>query len=154
MSRAGAAGRGAVPEPGVVSERGAVTIFVSIAVVGLLAIAGLVVDGGAKVRAVQRADRLAAEAARAAGQAIDLRAAMAGTAVRVDRRAALAAAERYLRDAGAHGTASVSTDGRSIAVTTTATAPTVFLGLVGVAEFAVEGHAEVSLIRSQGGAQP
>jgi hypothetical protein len=139
---------------GVRSDRGAVTLFVSIAVVGLIAIAGLVVDGGAKVRAVQRADRLAAEAARTAGQAVDLPAAMAGTAVRVDRRSALTAAQAYLRTAGASGSAVVSDDGRSLRVTTSATVATVFLGLVGVPEFTVHGQADVSLVRSPEGALP
>src|SRR4029453_14995843 len=46
------------------------TLFLVISVVGLLRVVGLVVDGGVKIRAVQRADTLAAEARRAGGQAI------------------------------------------------------------------------------------
>jgi hypothetical protein len=136
------------------SDRGAVTLFVAIAMVGLLALAGLVVDGGAKVRAVQRADRVAAEAARAAGQAVDLAGVLEGSDVRVDRRAALVAAEAYLRASGVEGAARVIEGGRGIAVTTTTSVPTVFLGLIGVPRFTVRGSAEVALVHSVRGDRP
>jgi protein-disulfide isomerase-like protein with CxxC motif len=136
------------------SDRGAVTLFVAIAMVGLLALAGLVVDGGAKVRAVQRADRLAAEAARAAGQAIDVAGVLEGRDVRVDRRAALVAAESYLHASGVDGSARVIDGGSGIAVTTTTSAPTVFLGLIGVPQFTVHGSAEVALVHSVRGVRP
>lgn len=136
------------------SDRGAVTLFLAIAMVGLLALAGLVVDGGAKVRAVQRADRIAAEAARAAGQAIDLSGVLDGGDVRVDRRAALVAAESYLRASGVEGSARAIDGGRGIAVTTTTSAPTVFLGLIGVPRFTVRGSAEVALVHSVRGVRP
>ncbi len=131
-------------------DRGAVTLFVAITVLGLLTLAGLVVDGGAKVRAVQRADRLAAQAARAAAQAVDVGGVRAGE-VSVDRRAALAAADAYLRAADAQGSARVSDGGASITVRTTATVPTVFLGLIGVPEFTVRGSADVALIHARTG---
>jgi Putative Flp pilus-assembly TadE/G-like len=136
------------------ADEGAVTLFVAIAMVGLLALAGLVVDGGAKVRAVQRADRLAAEAARAAGQELDVAGVLAGSDVRVDRRAALIAAESYLRASGVQGSARVLDGGAGLAVTTTISAPTVFLGLVGVPAFTVHGAAEVALVHSVRGARP
>jgi Putative Flp pilus-assembly TadE/G-like len=136
------------------ADEGAVTLFVAIAMVGLLALAGLVVDGGAKVRAVQRADRLAAEAARAAGQELDVAGVLAGGDVRVDRRAALIAAESYLRASGVQGSARVIDGGAGLAVTTTISAPTVFLGLVGVPAFTVHGAAEVALVHSVRGARP
>ncbi|MCU0263288.1 MAG: pilus assembly protein TadG-related protein [Candidatus Nanopelagicales bacterium] len=136
------------------ADDGAVTLFVAIAMVGLLALAGLVVDGGAKVRAVQRADRLAAEAARAAGQAIDLGAVLEGSDVRVDRRAALVAAESHLRAAGVDGSVRVVDGGAGIVVSTTTSAPTVFLGLVGVPSFTVRGSAEVALVHSVRGVRP
>jgi hypothetical protein len=136
------------------ADDGAVTLFVAIAMVGLLALAGLVVDGGAKVRAVQRADRVAAEAARAAGQAIDLGAVLEGSDVRVDRRAALAAVESYLRVAGVDGSVRVVDGGAGIVVSTTTSAPTVFLGLIGVPSFTVQGSAEVALVHSVRGVRP
>lgn len=139
---------------GTARDDGSVTLFIVVAVVGLLALAGLVVDGGAKVRALQRADRVAAEAGRAAGQSVDAAAVLEGAEVRVDTRAAIAAANDYLRAAGLPGDANVADDGRSIAVTVTASVPTVFLGIVGIHQFSVEGHAEVSLIHSATGGNP
>lgn len=133
------------------SERGAVTIFVAVAAVGLLAMAGLVVDGAAKVRAVQRADRVASEAARAAGQAVDLTAAMGGAGLRVDRRAALRAAQSYLDAAGVDGEASVRHDGATLVVTTRTSEPTAFLGLIGVPRITVTGRAEAHLTNDREG---
>jgi hypothetical protein len=131
-----------------------VTIFVAVATLGLLTLAGLVVDGGAKVRALQRADRIAAEAARAAGQAVDRGAVLAGSGLRVDRRAALVAAEASLRAAGVDGTARLSDDGRAVAVTVRGSEPTVLLGLIGVARFDVTGTAQAVLVDLEGGTQP
>src|SRR4029453_18414060 len=54
------------------------TLFLVISVVGLLRVVGLVVDGGVKIRAIQRADTLAAEARRAGGQAIRVPLAITG----------------------------------------------------------------------------
>ncbi len=135
-------------------DRGSVTVFVAIAAVGLLAIAGLVVDGSAKVRAVQRADRIAAQAARAGGQAVDVADVLAGRPLRVDRRAALAAADSYLRAAGVEGSAGLVDGGSGLAVSTTISAPTVFLGLVGVPSITVRGSAEATLVPSSPGALP
>src|SRR5204863_178745 len=65
-------------------------------VAGLSALVGVVVDGGATTGAAQRADSLAAEAARAGGQAIAVPAALTGDRPTVDARAAVAAAATYL----------------------------------------------------------
>jgi len=142
------------PGSGPMGDRGAVTLFVAIAMVGLMVLAGLVVDGGAKVRAAQRANRVAAEAARAAGQAIDLATVLEGSAVQVDRGAALQAAEAYLASAGVDGSARVIDRGAGISVSTRTSAPTVFLGLIGVPHLTVDGAARVSLVHSMGGARP
>ena len=135
-------------------DRGAVTVFVAIVAVGLMALAGLVVDGGAKVRAVQRADRVAAEAARAAGQAVDVAGVLAGRELRVDRGAAVHAAEEYLRSAGVNGTVRIVHGGSGVEVTTTTSAPTVFLGLIGVPRFTVSGAAEAALVQAPTGVRP
>ena len=42
------------------TDEGSMTLFVVVIAVGLLIAAGLVVDGGGKVRALQRADAVAA----------------------------------------------------------------------------------------------
>lgn len=144
-----------LPKPGPMSaDDGSVTLFVVIAVVGLLALAGLVVDGGAKVRAAQRADRIAAEAARAAGQAVDVAAMLAGRDVRVDGPSAVAAARQYLASAGVDGTAVVENGGRTVVVSTRSTASTLFLGLIGISEMPVQGRAEATLTHSMTGAIP
>lgn len=134
-------------------ESGSVTVFVAITVLGFLVLCGLVADGGAKLRAVQHADRVATEAARAAGQAANKSALAAGHA-HIDRHAAIAAATTHLGAAGATGSATVSADGRAVDVTVTTTAPTVFLGLVGVPTFTVTGHGRAILVHGVTGGPP
>lgn len=133
-------------------ESGSVTLFCCVSVVGLLILVGLVVDGGAKVRALQRADRLAAEAGRAGGQAIDVSAAIAGDAPTVDKQAAVLASQAYLRSSGVTGTVSVTDAGRALVVDVTTTTKTVFLGLIGVNALTVHGSAKVVLVRGVSGA--
>lgn len=136
------------------TDRGSVSIFIAISVVGLLLIVGLVADGGLKVRAVQQADALAAEAARAAGQVIDAPAAVGGTAVRVDRQGASDAAHTFLAAAGVPGTVNISPGGQAIEVAVTITRPTAFLSLIGITQVSVTGHASVSLVHAVTGAGP
>lgn len=133
------------------SDEGSITLFFCIAVVGLLVMVGLVVDGGAKVRALQRADRLAAEAGRAGGQAIDVSAAIAGDAPTIDRQAAVLASQAYLRANGVTGTVAVTDAGRALVVDVTTTTATVFLGLIGVKTLTVHGSAKVVLVRGVSG---
>lgn len=135
-------------------DEGSVTLFVVIAALGLLVLAGLVVDGGAKVRALQRADRIAAEAARAAGQAVDTTAVLRGQAVRVNASEALAAAQAHLHAAGVEGSASIGGGGSSVIVTTSTRVPTTFLGLIGVTELTARGHSEAALVTSANGDLP
>jgi hypothetical protein len=135
-------------------DAGSVTLFLVISVVGLLVLVGLVVDGGAKIRAVKLADSLAAEAGRAGGQAIDVPAAITGEAPTVDRRAAFAAAQNYLRANGVAGTVTVADGGRALDVEVTTRTSTVFLGLIGVNTLSAKGHARVLLVRGVTGATP
>ena len=134
------------------SDEGSVTLFFCIAVVGLMVMVGLVVDGGAKVRALQRADRLAAEAGRAGGQAIDVLAAIAGDAPTLNPQAAVIATQAYLRANGVAGAVSVTDAGRALVVDVTTTTDTVFLGLIGVNTLTVHGSAKVILVRGVTGA--
>ena len=127
------------------SEAGSVTVFAAITVLGLLILCGLVVDGGAKLRAVQQADRVATEAARAAGQVADPAALAAGDAS-VDRQGAVNAANSFLAASSATGTATISADGTAVEITVTTSAPTVFLGLIGVSSFTVTGHGQATLV--------
>ncbi|MEW1648372.1 Tad domain-containing protein [Streptomyces sp. NPDC091219] len=127
-------------------DRGGITIFVAVCMVALIGIIGIAVDGGSTMRATERADYIAGEAARAGGQAIDPGQAIAGTAIVVDPQDAQAAAQAYLRSAGTTGSVSVSGDGRTLTVTVTGSYATKFLPVVGIDSLAVIGHGEATLL--------
>ncbi|MEV5850421.1 pilus assembly protein TadG-related protein [Streptomyces sp. NPDC051985] len=127
-------------------DRGGVTVFVAICVIALIGIIGIAVDGGSKMRATERADYVAGEAARAGGQAIDPADAISGKAIVVDPQAASAAAQSYLRSAGATGTVNVSGDGKTLTVTVTGTYATTFLSAVGISSLSVTGHGTATLL--------
>jgi hypothetical protein len=115
------------------------TLFLVISVVGLLRVVGPVVDGGVKIRAVQRADTLAAEARRAGGQAIGCRWRSPGShprrCSRCGRRGRGVPADRrgHRRRGHHHG-------GRNLCVVVASTAPTVFFGLIGVATLTAQAR--------------
>jgi hypothetical protein len=67
---------------------------------GVLAIIGLAFDGAGQLRSKQRADNLAAEAARTGGQSIDRAQAIEGGPKEIDEAAAQAAVGGYLAAAG------------------------------------------------------
>ncbi|MEU1201272.1 pilus assembly protein TadG-related protein [Streptomyces sp. NPDC005813] len=127
-------------------DRGGVTVFVAVCVLALIGIIGVAVDGGAKMAATERADYVAGEAARAGGQAIDPAKAVTGKAIVVDPQDAAAAAQAYLRSAGATGTVSVAGDGRSVSVTVHGSSNTTFLSAVGIGSLPVTGHATATLL--------
>lgn len=127
-------------------DRGGVTVFVAVCVFALIGIIGVAVDGGSKMRATERADYIAGEAARAGGQAIDPADAINGTAITVDPQAAAAAAHTYLHSAGATGTVSVSGDGKTLTVTVTGSYDTKFLSVVGIGSLPVTGHGTATLL--------
>ncbi|MEU7587138.1 pilus assembly protein TadG-related protein [Micromonospora sp. NPDC049230] len=83
-------------------DHGRVSIFLAVAMIGVLAIVGLSFDGAGQLRTLQRAENLAAEAARAGGQAIDRATAIDGGVPRIDETEAIAAVANYL--AAATGT--------------------------------------------------
>lgn len=96
-------------------ERGSVSAFVAVIAIGLIMVAGMAYDGGEIVAAQATARDLAAGAARAGAQEIDVDQ-LRGTGVALlDPDRAIAAAEAFLRQAGYDGTASV--DGAAITVT-------------------------------------
>ncbi|MDQ1041874.1 pilus assembly protein TadG-related protein [Streptomyces sp. V4I2] len=127
-------------------DRGGVTVFVAVCVVALLGIIGVAVDGGSKMRAVERADYIAGEAARAGGQAIDAAEAISGNAIVVDPQDAQAAAQAYLNSAGATGTVSVSGDGKTLTVVVTGSYDTKFLSVVGIGSLSVTGQGTAALL--------
>ncbi|MGM9470261.1 TadE/TadG family type IV pilus assembly protein [Streptomyces murinus] len=127
-------------------DDGGVTVFVAVCVLALIGIIGVAVDGGSKMRATERADYIAGEAARAGGQAIDPADAINGTAIDVDPQAAAAAAQAYLSSAGATGTASVSGDSKTLNVMVTGSYDTKFLSVVGIGSLSVTGHGKAILL--------
>ena len=131
---------------GWLGDRGGVTVFVAVCVIALIGIIGVAVDGGSKMRATERADFIAGEAARAGGQAIDPADAISGKAIVVEPQAAAAAAQSYLRSAGAVGTVSVSGDGKTLTVTVNGTYDTKFLSVVGIGSLPVTGHGKATLL--------
>ncbi|MCM0678577.1 pilus assembly protein TadG-related protein [Micromonospora phytophila] len=84
-------------------DDGRVSIFLAVAAVGILAVIGLAFDGAGQLRSLQRADNLAAEAARAGGQAIDRATAIEGGPKRINQPQARRAVADYLAAAGATG---------------------------------------------------
>lgn len=133
-------------------DDGSITLFVVVIALGLLVAVGLVVDGGGKVRALQRADDVAAEAARAGGQAIQGNVAVRGEGVEASVGEAQAAARAYLAGAGVAGTVTV-TGGTRLTVDTTTTYTPVFLDMIGIGTQTTTGHAEVRLVRALDGEQ-
>jgi hypothetical protein len=101
-------GAGARTDHPVRRDDGRVSIFLAIAMIGVLAVIGLSFDGAGQLRTMQRADNLAAEAARAGGQAIDLATAIEGGPKEIDEAQARVAVQRYLAAAGGVRSHSVS----------------------------------------------
>jgi hypothetical protein len=127
-----------------------VSLFFAVAAVGMLVVIGLVVDGGGKVRALQEADAVAAEAARHGGQAVQAGTAIRGQDTVVDPPLAIAAAERYLAAAGVSGSVDIVA-GTRLRVTTTTTYTPVFLHVIGIGSMTVTGDAQVRLVRGLDG---
>ncbi|WP_372404924.1 TadE/TadG family type IV pilus assembly protein [Streptomyces luteireticuli] len=127
-------------------DRGGIAVYTAICALVLLGIIGLVLDGGGKLRATERADALATEAARAGGQAIDPARAVPARAIAADPAAARAAAHAYLDRAGIPGDVTVADGGKTLTVTTHSTYTTRFLPAVGITSLTVTGHGQATLL--------
>ena len=102
-------------------EAGSVSAFVAVVAVGLIMVAGMAYDGGQIVAAQATARDLAASAARAGAQEVDLdRLRFTGDAM-LDSERATAAAQAFLVQAGFSGSTRVA--GSSITVTVTVRQP-------------------------------
>ncbi|WP_332757339.1 hypothetical protein [Streptomyces sp. MT206] len=127
-------------------DRGGIAVYTAIVTIALLGIIGLALDGAGKLRATERADAVAMEAARAAGQAIDPAQAVTGSGLRADPEAAAAAARAYLARAGTQGSVSLSPDGTQLTVTVSDTYATKFLSVAGISSMGVSGHGSARLL--------
>lgn len=128
-------------------ETGGFTLIFAIVAIALLAMAGLVYDGRRQLTAQQRADAVAAEAARAAGQEIDGSTLIGSPGL--DRARAVAAAREHLAAAGIRGT--VTVDGSTIVVRADATEPAAILPLVGITTLEATGEASVEIVTGLAG---
>ena len=133
-------------------QDGSVSLFLVVAVVGLFIAVGLVVDGGQKLRSTQRADDVAAEAARAGVQSIQPANTVRGQPAQVNPEAAISAARHYLSVAGVAGTVTVT--GGRVQVSTSISFTPAFLSLIGLGTQTVTGRASARLARGVDREQP
>jgi Flp pilus assembly protein TadG len=124
-------------------ERGSASISFLLVSVTLIVVIGLVVDGAGKIQANERADLVAASAARTATNSIGGDTVRVG-ALSLDPVKAVAAGEAYLAAAGMAGTVSVT--GEVVTVTATTSYSTRFLSLIGIVELPGTGSASARLI--------
>lgn len=117
---------------------GGISLMVVVLVPALIIAFGLVVDGGNKARALDRANRVAMEAARAGAQAVS------GTAGAGTAAAARQAAQSYL--AAEDVTGSVTYTGDRVLVTVSWAEPTKVLSMIGVDDLAVQGEGFADVI--------
>ncbi|MBE3204731.1 MULTISPECIES: pilus assembly protein TadG-related protein [Frankiaceae] len=123
-------------------DAGTVTAFFVVLTVALLAVTGLVVDGGLALDRKSAAVSLAAEAARAGAQGLDLATYRASGVIQLDPTAAERRAEQYLATAGTEGT--VTATAATVTVTVTVRVPTQLLGIVGIDTLTVTGQASAA----------
>jgi hypothetical protein len=114
-------------------------------VVALLS--GAVLDGGNAMAARVQTLGVAQQAARAGANRLDLAALREDGLVRLNPGAAQAAAEQFLRQAGAAGTATATTT--QVSVTVTRTQPTLLLQAVGVAAISMTATATAVPVTSE-----
>lgn len=127
-------------------DRGSIVLYFAIVIAALLLVVGFVVDGAGRIRATQQADQVAREAARQAGQALDVQA-IRGAGVSVDPAAGRAAAKSYLAAAGVTG--NVTFSGSTVQVTTEVAYTPLFLPIGG----SVRGQGEARTVRVLAGAE-
>lgn len=134
-------------------DAGRVGPFLAVAMTGALAIIGLSVDAAGQLRSLQRADNLAAEAARAGGQEINRGSAIGGGGITVDEPAARATIDSYIADVEGADVVDVVFDdvagGQDLTVTISVTYHRHMLDLLGFSDtVTVEGRA-TALLRTE-----
>jgi len=126
-------------------DRGSISLWAALAAFCMIVIVGIAVDFGGQAVAEQRARTVAAQAARAAGQQLQLDAvARAGTA-QTDTSRAVTAATTFLAQAGQTGTARVA--GNTITVTVTSSYRCMFLSIIGIGTLPVTGTSTAEVVR-------
>lgn len=133
------------------SDAGRVSVFIAIAVIGVAAAFGAAVDATGQLRTLMRADNIAAEAARAAGQGIDINAVAEGGQHRVSQERARQYASEYLTVAEQDqpGTVWVVEPGptdTTVEITVQLTYELRILGMFGVPDPKVTGRSTAVLV--------
>ncbi|GJF27331.1 hypothetical protein KNE206_00310 [Kitasatospora sp. NE20-6] len=108
-------------------DDGALSVYIAICAAALLILVGIVLDLGGRLRAVERADARAQEAARAAVQQLDVDAVLSGKGYRILDGPAAEAAAAYLRPYGLTAETRLVDDG-TVEVHATGTYTTALLG--------------------------
>lgn len=143
---AAATGRGEVRSPRL-RDAGRISVFVAATMPAMVIFLGLMWDASSYLRALHRVDNIAAEAARAAGQAINVSQAIGDGVVVVDQAAAEQAVAEYTADAGVTGEVYVNPDNqREVQVVITADWEPAVLGVFGFGPRVVSGEATAYLI--------
>lgn len=124
-------------------ERGSAASAMLVIVPTLIVVIGLVVDGAGKIQANERADQVAASAARAATNAISGDTVMIGS-LSLNATKAQQTAQDYIAAAGMTGTVTVAGQVVSVEVKTTYT--TRFISLIGIGTLPGTGEASAQLI--------
>ena len=130
-------------------QPGAVAIFAVVIVMALFLALGLVVDGGGKIRAMQRANALAAEGARTAAQLVIIDGDGAGHPT-IDFAQACQAARSYVTAAGGQPKDCRRVNDTTVQVDTAITYDNVFLSLIGQPTSQATGSAQARLARGVG----
>lgn len=132
------------------NEKGSISIAVLAGALCMIPVAGVAADFGGQAIAEQRARSVAAEAARAGGQRVQLDALARGQQTQLDTSLAVGAANDYLAQAGAAG--SVSMAGNTVTVTVTGSYDCIFLSIIGIGSLPVSGTSSADVVRAFQGA--
>lgn len=128
-------------------DRGAATVMTAIIAGAWVTMLAFVVVGGGRIRALQRADNIASEAARAAGSAIDPTQAVPGDDQVVLLAEAQQAADAYMNKVGAAGTVTFDPDNKNLRIVLKITyANPTGLTFFGGATWEATGEARVTLL--------
>jgi hypothetical protein len=132
-------------------DTGRISVFLAIAFTGLVVVFGAVVDGTGQLRTQLRAENIAAEAARAAGQAVDVDLVAARGEHRVNSALAVAYANTYLDTAqeshpGLAPNVTLGDDGTTVSIEVTLPYRNRVLGMFGRSDVNVSATATAVLV--------
>lgn len=128
-------------------EKGSISVWMITTALTMTLLVGLAVDLGGQVYAKQRAQDLAAQAARSGGQQLVASSSVRGVSARVAPAAAVAAARTYIAGAPGYSGSARVTGGTTVVADTHTTYTTKFLSIIGIRTLRVTGHAEVRVER-------